>query len=317
MSLGRFLLGRLIALVVTLLLASLAVYGALYLAPGTPLSFLTRGRTVTPEELAAIKAQYHLDEGFLSQYGHWVAGVLHGDFGTSILGKAPVLSLLGGRAFNTFMLVAFASIIILIIGLTVGITAGLKRGWVDRTLMVGATGAMAVPAFVAAIVLVLIFAVNLHWFPVFGAGDSLGDRLYHLVLPGIALALASVAYVARLTRAAVRTEADSDHVQTAVSRGLPRGAVISRHVLRNAMIPIVTVAGLTIGSLIAGAVVIEQVFQLNGLGSYLVQAVGQKDFPVVQAIVLILVAVFIVLNTVVDVLYAVLDPRISAGRQSA
>lgn len=318
MTIARFLLGRLIALVVTLLLASLAVYGALYLAPGSPIAFLTRGRTTSPEELEAIKAQYHLDEGFLGQYTHWISGILHGDFGTSILGKAPVLSLLGGRAYNTLLLVVFAAVIILIVGLAVGITAGLKPGWIDKSLMVGATGAMAVPAFVAAIVLVLIFAVNLQWFPVFGTGDGgLADHLYHLVLPSIALAFASVAYVARLTRAAVRTEADSDHVQTAVSRGLPRSAVISRHVLRNAMIPIVTVAGLTIGGLIAGAVVIEQVFQLNGLGSFLVQAVGQKDFPVVQAIVLILVAVFIVLNTVVDVLYALLDPRITAGRQSA
>jgi len=315
MTIARFLLGRLIALVVTLLLASIAVYGALYLAPGSPLAFLTRGRTVSPEELAAIKARYHLDEGFLGQYGHWIAGVLQGDFGTSIIAKAPVLSLLGGRSYNTLTLVVFASLIILVVGLTVGIVAGLRPGWLDKSLMVAATGAMAVPAFVAAIVLVSVFAVNLQWFPVFGPGSGLGDRLYHLVLPSMALALASVAYVARLSRAAVRTEADSDHVQTAVSRGLPRSAVVSRHILRNAMIPIVTVAGLTVGSLIAGAVVIEQVFQLNGLGSFLVQAVGQKDFPVVQAIVLILVAVFIVLNTLVDVLYALLDPRITAGRQ--
>lgn len=316
MTIARFLLGRAIALVVTLLLASLAIYGALFLAPGTPLSFLTRGRSLTPEELAAIKAQYHLDEPFLAQYGHWLSGVLHGDFGNSIVAKAPVLSLIGGRSVNTVALVVCASILILVIGLTVGIVAGLRPGWLDNTLMVGATAAMAVPAFVAAIVLILIFAVNLQLFPVFGAGEGFTDRLYHLVLPSIALAFASVAYVARLSRAAVRSEAASDHVQTAVSRGLPRSAIISRHILRNAMIPIVTVAGLTIGGLIAGAVVIEQVFQLNGLGSYLVQAVGQKDFPVVQAICLILVAAFIVLNTIVDLLYAALDPRIVVGRQN-
>jgi peptide/nickel transport system permease protein len=311
----RFLAGRLVALVITLLLASMAIYGAMFLAPGSPLAFLTRGRTMSPEELDAIAAQYHLNEPVWRQYLYWLNGVLHGDLGTSILQKAPVTSLIGERAVNTLWLVVCASILILVVGLTVGIIAGLKPGWIDTSLMLTATAAMAIPAFVAAIILILIFAVNLQWFPVFGQGEGFTDRIYHLVLPSVALALASVAYVARLTRAAIRSEAESDHVQTAVSRGLPQRSIISKHILRNAMIPIVTVAGLTIGGLIAGAVVIEQVFQLNGLGSYLVEAVGSKDFPVVQAISLILVASFIVLNTIVDLLYAALDPRIVVGRQ--
>ena len=311
----RFLAGRLVALAITLLLASMAIYGAMFLAPGSPLAFLTRGRTLSPEELDAIAAQYHLNEPVWRQYLYWLSGVLHGDLGTSILQKAPVTSLIGERAVNTLWLVACASILILTVGLTVGIIAGLKPGWLDTSLMLTATAAMAVPAFVAAIILILIFAVNLQLFPVFGQGEGFSDRIYHLVLPSVALALASVAYVARLTRAAIRSEAASDHVQTAVSRGLPQRTIVSRHILRNALIPIVTVAGLTIGGLIAGAVVIEQVFQLNGLGSYLVEAVGSKDFPVVQAISLILVASFIVLNTVVDLLYAALDPRIVVGRQ--
>jgi len=311
----RFLAGRLVALAITLMLASMAIYGAMFLAPGSPLAFLTRGRTMSPEELDAIAAQYHLNEPVWRQYLYWLSGVLHGDLGTSILQKAPVTSLIGERAVNTLWLVACASILILTVGLTVGIIAGLKPGWLDTSLMLTATAAMAVPAFVAAIILILIFAVNLQLFPVFGQGEGFSDRIYHLVLPSVALALASVAYVARLTRAAIRSEAASDHVQTAVSRGLPQRTIVSRHILRNALIPIVTVAGLTIGGLIAGAVVIEQVFQLNGLGSYLVEAVGSKDFPVVQAISLILVASFIVLNTVVDLLYAALDPRIVVGRQ--
>jgi len=316
MTIVRFLVGRLIALVITLLIASFLIYGALFIAPGTPLSFLTRGRTVSPEDLAAIKAQYHLDEPFIAQYGHWLGGILHGDFGSSIVGKAPVISLISGRTLNTVALVLCASALILAVGLVVGVVAGLKPGWVDSSLMLTATAAMAIPAFVAAIALIAVFAVNLKWFPVFGAGEGLTDRLYHLVLPSVALALASVAYVARLTRASIRSEADSDHVQTAISRGLPSRVITQRHILRNAMIPIVTVAGLTIGGLIAGAVVIEQVFQLNGLGSYLVQAVGQKDFPVVQAICLLLVAAFIVLNTLVDIAYSFLDPRVNVGRQN-
>jgi peptide/nickel transport system permease protein len=310
----RFLAGRLMALVATLLVASFAIFGALYLAPGTPLSFLTRGRSVAPEQMAALKAQYHLDDPFLGQYWHWLSGVLHGDFGTSIIYKRSALQLVGARAPNTVYLVICAALLILVVGLAVGIVAGLRPGWSDSILMLVATAAMAVPAFVAAIVLVTVMAVSLGWFPVFGPGDGLLDRLYHLVLPSVALALASVAYVARLTRASVRAEMASEHVQTAVSRGLPYRLVVRRHVLRNAAIPILTVAGLTVGSLIAGAVVVEQAFHLNGLGSYLVEAVQQKDFPVVQAISLLFVTAFIVINTLVDLLYSVLDPRVGRGR---
>lgn len=307
----KLLGGRLTALIVTLLVASVVIFGALYLAPGSPLTFLTQGRSVSAEQTAVLMHQYHLDRPFVFQYWSWLVGVLHGDFGSSIIYRQDVLGLVGARAGNTIFLVACAAVLILMVGLSVGIVAGLRPGWLDTALMLAATAAMAVPAFVAAIVLVFLFAVKVSWFPVFGSGDGVLDRLLHLVLPSVALALSSVAYVARLTRASVRAELRSEHVQTAVSRGLPYWLVMRRHVLRNASIPIVTVAGLTVGSLIAGSVVIEQAFHLNGLGSYLVEAVAQKDFPVVQAISLLFVAGFIVLNTIVDLLYSTLDPRIS------
>ena len=314
MRIARFLLGRLVALIVTLLLSSFAIFGALYLAPGTPLSFLTRGRSMSPEEIAPLKAQYHLDEPFLLQYWHWLVGALHGDFGTSIVFKQNVLTLLGGHAGNTLALVSYAAVLILAVGLAVGTASGLHPGKADTSLMLGATAAMAVPAFVAAVVLITLFAVNVGWFPVFGPGQGLRDRLWHLTLPAIALALSAVAYVARLSRASIRRELGSEHMQTATSRGLPYRIVVRRHVMRNAMIPIITVAGLTVGGLIGGAVVVEQAFQLNGLGSYLVEAVGAKDFPVVQAICLIFVAAFIVINTVVDLVYSLLDPRVTVGK---
>ncbi len=310
----RLVLGRVAALFVTLLVASFAVFGAVYLAPGSPLTFLTQGRTVSPEVTAALRHQYHLDRSFLTQYWLWLSGVLRGDLGSSIIYRQNVLGLVSARAGNTVFLVICAAVVILLIGLTVGVVAGLRPGWLDTVLMLAATVAMAVPAFVGAIVLVFVFAVKLPWFPVFGSGAGLADRLVHLVLPSLALALSSVAYVARLTRASVRAELRSEYVQTAVSRGLPYWLVMRRHVLRNASIPIVTVTGLTVGSLLAGAVVIEQAFHLNGLGSYLVEAVSQKDFPVVQAISLIFVAAFIVLNTVVDLVYLALDPRV--GRRA-
>jgi peptide/nickel transport system permease protein len=312
----RFVVGRLLGLGATLLIASFVIFGALSLAPGTPLTFLTRGRDLSPDDLATLNAQYHLSDPFFERYWYWLTDILHGNLGTSILYKEDVLSLLGARAANTVFLVIYAATLIVLVGLAVGIVAGLRPGWLDRMLMVAATASMAVPAFVAAIVLIAVFAVGVDWFPVFGPGAGLVGRARHLTLPSVALALSSVAYVARLTRVAVRQEMSAEHVQTATSRGLPRSVVIRRHVLQNAMIPIVTVAGLSMASLIAGTVVVEQVFQLNGLGSLLIQAVQQKDFPVVQAICLLFVTAFIVLNTVVDLTYSLLDPRISAARRN-
>lgn len=312
MDVGRFVARRLLATVVTLVIASFLIFGSLYLAPGSPLAFLTRGRTVSPSDVAAIKHQYHLDQPLLLQYWHWLSDVARGRLGTSILYKESVGSLLAARVVNTAVLVLFAGVLIVLIGLGVGVLAGLKPGWIDATLMITATAAMSVPAFVAAIVLVTIFAVNLGWFPVFGSGTGFLGRLHHLVLPAVALALANVAYVARLSRTAIRAERASEHTQTATSRGLPYRLIVRRHVLRNAAIPMTTVIGLTVGGLIAGAVVVEQAFSLNGLGSYLVQSVGRKDFPVVQAISLIFVSVFIVVNTLIDVLYTLLDPRVRA-----
>jgi peptide/nickel transport system permease protein len=163
---------------------------------------------------------------------------------------------------------------------------------------------------VAAILMISVFTLGLHWFPAIGAGSRFADRLWHLTMPSVALALAGTAYVARLTRAAANEELAREHVDTARSRGIPEPLVVQRHVLRNAMIPVSTVAGLTVAGLIAGSVVVENAFAVNGLGSYLVTSVEQKDFQVVQAITLLLVAAFVIVNTAVDMLYALIDPRV-------
>ncbi|MFE2091780.1 ABC transporter permease [Streptomyces sp. NPDC059460] len=313
----RFIATRIVGLVVTLFIASLVVFGALYAAPGSPLTYLTHGRTMSPDAIAAIKAEYHLDDSIWQQYLRWLSGVVHGDFGTSIIYNQPVSSLVGSRASATTLLVLMAAAIVLVLGLAIGTLAGLKPSWLSRSAMAGATGVMAVPTFVGAVVLIIVFAVDLEWFPVFGAGRAVLDEVYHLVLPSIALALASVAFVARLAQTAIRQELSADHVQTAISRGLPRAVVVRRHVMRNAAMPVLTVAGLTIAGLIAGSVVVEQVFQLGGLGQFLVNSVQQKDFPVVQAICLMYVAAFIVLNTLIDIAYTLLDPRVSIGKKDS
>jgi peptide/nickel transport system permease protein len=312
----RFVARRLAMLALTLLVASFAIYAALSIAPGDPLSVLTGGRTLPPDALSVLRARYHLDQPLPAQYWHWLTRAVQGDLGDSIALRESVNTLIRERAGVTLELVLYASLLILLLGIGSGVLAGLRRGAVDTTVIAGTTVFAAIPSFVAAIVLITVFAVKLGWFPALGAGTGVLDRFWHLTLPAIALALSALAIVARVTRVAVREEMAREHVQTAISRGLPSHLVVRRHVLRNAAIPITTVTGITIASLIALSAVVERAFSLNGLGAALVGAAASKDFAVVQGIALILVAAFVVTNGIVDLLYAALDPRVALGSRA-
>lgn len=309
----RLIGARVAGVVITLLVVSFLIFSMLYLAPGDTASFLVGDQTVSPEYLEIVRAQYGLDKPFLVRYFDWLVGVLHLDFGQSILFREDVTTLLAPRIGNSLSLVLYSSLLILIGGLILGIVSGLKRGAVDQTIMVATNAAQAVPSFVAAIILISIFSVGLGWFPVSGAGEGFLDRLWHLTLPAVAMALVTTAIVTRITRTAVQAEYRSEHVETARSRGIPDGLVIRRHVIRNGLIPIITVSGLVIASQISAAVVVETAFAIDGLGSYLVRAVEQRDFAIVQAISLIIVTMFVLANLVVDVLYMLIDPRIRVG----
>jgi peptide/nickel transport system permease protein len=301
---------RLVSLVVTLLVASVAIYGALYLAPGDPATLLAGGHA-TPSLIASIARQEHLNQPFVVRYWDWLDGVLHGNLGESFLYKQPVASLIAGRVLNTLFLVVYAAILIIVGGVALGLLAALRRR-TGVAITIGTSIGLATPSFVAAIILITIFAVNLKWFPVFGAGTGFAGRLSHLTLPAIALALSWLAYTAQLTRAAVHEELGREHVETAHSRGIRERRVVWRHVFRNAMIPITTVSGLTVAGLIAGDVVVEQAFGIDGLGSFLVQSTLDKDFASVQAVALILVTAFVVINAIVDLWSLALDPRLRA-----
>lgn len=307
----RFVLRRLAGLLVVLAATSFFVFAGLYLAPGSPESFLLAGKTVSPETVASIRAQYHLDDPFLVRYGDWVGDAVRGDFGRSLIFRQDVSGIVWSRVPTTAFLAAFASVIVLVGGIVLGAVAALRRGRVDSTVLLATTVAVGTPSFVVAIVLITVFAVGLGWFPVFGAGDGIAGRLWHLTLPAVALALTYVALVARVTRSAMIDEFGREHVETARSRGIPEPYVVWRHVFRNALVPITTISGLVVAGMLTAAVVVESAFALNGLGSLLVQSVNVKDFPVVQAIALIFVAVFIVTNTIVDLIVWALDPRVS------
>jgi peptide/nickel transport system permease protein len=314
----RWFIGRRLAmLLLALVVSSFVVFISLDVAPGDPLSTLTGGRTLPPAAMNALRAQYHLDDPLLTRYWDYVSGAVHGDLGTSIAFREPVSTLIGQRIGVTAALVLYASILIVLFGVGLGVLAGLRRGTVDGLVVGASTVVAAVPSFVAAIVLLAVFSVKLGWFPALGAGSGFGGTIEHLTLPAVALAASAFAIVVRVTRVAVRAELGREHVQTATSRGIPRRLVLRRHVLRNASIPITTVVGITITSLFALSAVVEQAFSLNGIGAALVQGAQSKDFAVVQGISLLLVAAFVIANTLVDLLYAVLDPRVAIGSRAA
>jgi peptide/nickel transport system permease protein len=312
----RFFVRRLVMLLASLLIASFVIFAALYLAPGNPLAALSGGRSLPPASLHILEARYHLDKPFFVQYWYWLSNVLHGNLGLSITLRENVTTLIGSRVWTTAGLVLYASLIIVVVGIALGVLSGLKPGLLDTSALVFTAISAAIPSFVAAIVLILVFAVRLGWFPALGNGTDLLSNIRHFTLPAVALAISSLAIVARVTRASVRTESGREHVQTAISRGIPARAVLRRHVLRNAAIPITTITGITIASLIAVSAVVETAFSLNGLGAYLVQAAESKDIAVVQGISLVLVAAFVVVNLLVDIAYAVLDPRVTLGTRA-
>ena len=265
---GRFVARRLVLLLASLLVASFVIFAALYLAPGTPLAALSGGQPLPPGSAQVLEQRYHLNESFLAQYWYWLDNVLHGNVGVSITLRENVSTLIASRIWTTAGLVLYASLIIVVLGIGLGIVSGLRSGPLDTSVLVVTAVSAAIPAFVAAIALIVVFAVKLGWFPALGNGTSFLSNVRHSPLPDIALAAASLAIVARVTRAAVRAEGDREHVQIAVSRGIPARYVIQRHILRNAAIPITAVTGITTASLIAVAAVVEVAFSLNGLGAY-------------------------------------------------
>lgn len=309
-----YVLKRLGALAAVLIVSSLIVFSGMYLAPGSPEQFLVQGRTVSPEVLASIRAQYGLDDPFLLRYWNWLVGVLQGDFGRSLLTQQDVSTLVASRIPTTLFLTVYASLLIVGLGVGLGVLAATRSGVFEKVVVFGSNLGFAVPTFFAALVLMFLFGSGLGWFPVSGSGHGFFDRIWHLTLPAIALAFPAIAVVARITRTAVREEQGSEHVIMAIARGVPKRLVLWRHTIRNSMLPVTTVIGTQIASLLAAAFVIEYAFTLDGIGSLLVDSVQKKDFAVVQAIALIMVLAFGIINLIVDLLYSVIDPRVRLSK---
>ncbi|MCX4984734.1 ABC transporter permease [Streptomyces sp. NBC_00572] len=317
MNFVRFAVRRAAEMAATLLVASFVVFGAMYLAPGSPASFLLSGRSASPEALAAINAQYHLDEPFLVRYLTWLGDMVQGDFGRSITYRTDVSRLLADRLPTSLLLIAMALVVVVVIGLVLGWVSAVRGGATDSAVLVTTTFAVGTPSFVAAVLLQALFAVKLGWFPSGGAGEGFLDKLWHLTLPSIALALYLIGMLARVTRSAMLEALDSEHVTVARSRGVPERQVIRRHVFRNSLGTVLTTGGLIVSTLLVCTILVETAFSIGGIGQLLELSTTTKDFPTVQAISLIIVALFMIVNLIVDLVLPLVDPRITLGSKGS
>ena len=307
-----FIARRLIGLILTLLAVSLVVFVVLEVLPGDVAEVML-GTEVREDTLAALRRQLGLDRPAYVRYFTWVGGLIGGDLGTSHTYGVPVAELIGERLLVTAPLAAIAFLLSTIIAIPLGMFAAARRGRAgDWGVMAFSQIGLAIPNFWFAILLILVFAVWLGWFPAGGFPgwtEGPGAALRALLLPALALALSEAAILARITRSAVLETLGADYVRTARAKGLGPGAVMRRHVLRNALIPVTTIMGLQFAFLLAGAVIVENVFTLPGLGRLLLQGIFQRDVIVVKDTVLILAGMVVAVNFLVDLLYAVIDPR--------
>ncbi|WP_156156697.1 ABC transporter permease [Microbacterium azadirachtae] len=310
----RWIGSRLLAAVVAMLIASIIIYGSLKLVPGDPLAAITSGRRLSPEQRATLRETLGLDEGFVTGYLRWLGGVLHGDFGQSLVYGSSVNDLIASRLPTTITLVIYAAILALVVGLVIALVSATRPGVLDRIGLVVTSVSIATPSFVVALILIGVFSVQLQLFPATGSGadGGLADMVYHLTLPAITLAIVTFGLIARVSRAAFREELDSEHVEVARSRGVASGNILRKHVIRNSLGPIMTLTALLIASLFIGTAVVESAFGVDGVGALLVTTIGRRDFPVVQAISLMSVALFVLTSTLADLALPLIDPRVRA-----
>jgi peptide/nickel transport system permease protein len=305
---------RLLQLLPVMLIASVGIWAMIYAVPGGPIGMIL-GENATREQIEALTQQLGLDRPVIVQYWHWLVGALTGDLGLSLHSREPVTTLIGQRIPATLQL-GFAAILVgLMIGVPMAVIGALTRGsWLDRGLNGWSALALGVPTFWLGILLILLFAVHLRWLPSASGyvpiWQSPLDMARNVLLPALTLGVYVSGIFARFLRASLVAELRADYVRTARAKGLPERDVVGRHVLRNALLPFVTIVGLILASFISGAVVTEAVFTYPGLGRLLVQSITSRDYPLIQGCILVILVLHVLVNVVVDVVYAYIDPRI-------
>jgi peptide/nickel transport system permease protein len=315
-TLATYILRRLGLALVTLWLLSVIVFFAGQVLPGDPGRAIL-GPLAAQSSVRALDHQLGVDRPLITQYWSWITGLAHGDMGLSYQFRSPVAPFIRAALLNSVKLAALAFVIVVPLSIAGGVVAALRAGRVtDRVISVTGLSAATVPEFVSGIVLIVVFAVELKWLPVSasaGAGASAASQLEHLILPAIPLVLVLFGYIARMARAGTIEALDSDYARTATLKGLKRSVVIRRHVLRNSLLPTITVIATQTGYLVGGLVVVETLFNYQGIGKLILTAATAKDFPMLEAGVLTIGVVYMVATLIADVLYTVLNPRLRLG----
>lgn len=304
---------RLFLLAVTLLLVTMLAFLAFSIIPGDPTDTIL-GLNATEEQVAALRVQLGLDLPLPVRYWNWLTGFVRGDLGQSYNFGMPVTTLLSGRIAPTLTLAGLAALLIILISIPLGLFAArYEGGWVDRVLTVLNQIVMSIPNFVVGISLTFLFGLVLRWFQPGGyvsPQQGVGAHLWFMLFPALAVALPKSAMMIKMLRGSILSEMSADYIRTAYSKGNSRASALRRHVLRNAMIPVVTFFATTIAELVAGSIVVEQVFTIPGLGQMLISSISNRDYPVVQAIIVLVAALVVLCNFLADALYRVMDPRL-------
>lgn len=314
---GEFVARRLIAAVPVLFLVTLIAASIMQLVPGDPASVIA-GQSASNFEIEQVRQQLGLDRPFHERVFNWYAGLLEGDLGRSILLQRPVTQAILERVPVTLTLAGFALFLTIAIGIPCGVIAALRANtWVDQAVLTFALIGVSVPNFWLSLMLIVLFGVMLDWLPAGGyvpLADDPADWARSLILPGVSLALLQIGLLARITRATMLETLRQDYVRTARAKGLPARLVVGKHALKNVMIPVVTVIGISFGLLLSGSVVIETVYSIPGMGRLLANAIFGRDYPLIQGGLLVTAATLVLLNLAVDLLYALIDPRVKYGR---
>jgi peptide/nickel transport system permease protein len=308
-----YVVRRILSTVPVMTVVALFVFGLLHLSPGDPAAIIA-GDTASPADIARIHQALGLDQPLYVQFASWLWRLLHGDLGISIFTNLPVTTLIAQRVEPTAALTLSTVLVSVVAAIPLGVLAAWKAGsWIDRAVMIFAVLGFSVPVFVLAYVLIYVFAVRTNWLPVQGFAPldhGLWPFLSHLVMPTIALAMIYTALIARMTRASMLDVLAQDYIRTAHAKGLANGQVLIGHALKNAAVPIATIIGIGIASLVAGVVVTETVFAIPGLGRLTVDAILRRDYPIIQGMILIFSGAYVLINLLVDLSYTFLDPRI-------
>jgi peptide/nickel transport system permease protein len=311
-----YILRRLVMLVPVLIVVGVVVFGLVHLTPGDPAAVIL-GDRATPEDIARLRTQLGLNDPLPVQFVRWFGNVLRLDFGESIFLGEPVTQALLNRMQPTVLLTVYALTIQVSIGIPAGVFAAVRHNSpLDRSLTVMAISGSAIPTFFLGILLILIFAVRLRWLPSGGYvpfGEDPAAHFKAMLMPAFALGFSAAGLLARLVRSSMLDVLREDYVRTAFAKGLPEQLVIMRHALRNALIPALTVIGISIGALLGGAIVTETVFTIPGMGRLVVQSIARRDYPVIQGAIIAIAMTYVLVNLVVDVLYVYIDPRVRLG----